>query len=126
MKKLILALLLVPTFVIAADKVYLECGETRYTMESDKNECSAAGSDYSLGISKSVCFRWDPDTITITSSTEFSKYVYIKSEITNVINRETLEMTVETLTADKDGVRTTPRKDAGVCKIVEKNTKNKL
>ena len=95
-------------------------------MESDKNECSAAGSDYSLGISKSVCFRWDPDTITITSSTEFSKYVYIKSEITNVINRETLEMTVETLTADKDGVRTTPRKDAGVCKIVEKNTKNKL
>ena len=126
MKKLILALLLVPTFVIAADKVYLECGETRYTMESDKNECSAAGSDYSLGISKSVCFRWDPDTITITSSTEFSKYVYIKSEITNVINRETLEMTVETLTADKDGVRTTPRKDAGVCKIVEKNTKKKL
>jgi hypothetical protein len=126
MKKLILTLLLVPVFAIAADKTYLECGTTQYTMEPDKNECSTAGSDYSLGISKSVCFRWDPDNITITESTEMSKYVYVKMVFTTLVNRETLEMTKSSYSAGSDGVDTTEPYSAGVCKIVEKNTKNKL
>jgi len=127
-KLLLISALLVPFFAAAADKVYLECGTVQYTMEPDKNECSTAGSDFSLGISKSLCFKWSPDTITITDSMEMSKYVYVKSVTTTFINRETLEMSKSTLSASSssEGVTQTDPTPAGTCKIVEKNTKNKL
>tara|TARA_B100000780_G_scaffold18574_1_gene12105 strand:+ start:188 stop:568 length:381 start_codon:yes stop_codon:yes gene_type:complete len=126
MKKFFLTTLLVPFFAVAADKVYLECGTTQYTMEPDKNECSTAGSDYSMGLSKSICFRWDPDTITITETMEMSKYVYIKNVMTTSVNRETLERTTSNMNASGDGVEQSEPVSAGTCKIVEKNIKNKL
>ena len=126
MKKFFMITLLVPFFAAAADKIYLECGTTQYTMEPDKNECSTAGSDYSIGLSKSICFRWDPDTITITDTMEMSQYVYMKDVQTFSINRETLEMTKSTMTDLGDGAIQTEPRSAGTCKIVEKNKKNKI
>jgi|TARA_B100001093_G_C26518377_1_gene880651 hypothetical protein len=133
MKKFLLTALMVPFFAVAAEKVYLECetrqynmepGETtQYNMEPDKNECSTAGSDYSMGLSKSICFRWDPDTITITNSTEMSLFKIVE---TTSINRETLEMTKSRMSATDGGVTQSEPYSAGTCKIVEKNKKNKL
>ena len=116
-----------PFFAAAADKVYLECETIVYTMEPDKNECSSAGSDYSSGISKSLCFKWSPDTITITDTDEMNKFFYYKTVVTLSINRETLEMTRSVLSAfASDEVTQTDPKPAGTCKIIEKNKKNKL
>ena len=61
-------------------------------MEPDKNECSLAGSDASLGLTKKMCFTWQPNEITIIEDFTMSfMVVYSQKNTTHTINREFLK-----------------------------------
>jgi|TARA_B110000967_G_scaffold74621_1_gene77179 hypothetical protein len=119
----IVFILLLSPIVFSADKVYLQCGDTRFTMEPDKNECSLAGSDASLGLTQKMCFTWQPNEITITEDFTMSFMgVYTQKSTTHTINRESLKHIKKISGSQVE----TSIEDMGSCEVVEKNTNNKL
>tara|TARA_B100000768_G_scaffold154973_1_gene151855 strand:- start:97 stop:471 length:375 start_codon:yes stop_codon:yes gene_type:complete len=119
----ILFVLLISPIVFSADKVYLECGDTRFTMEPDKNECSLAGSDPSMGVTQKMCFNWQPNEITITEDFDMMFMgVYKQKKTTHTINRATLKHTKKISGYELE----TKVEDMGFCKVIEKNAENKL